>query len=140
MATATSIQTSVENTQTSQQCLRPPFNQTSHQIDARRMWSPSKINLAQSHQSRHLLLEPRLLRHLAAVLIGLRLRVALGEIDHPLLGGPAGSWYFSIRGWRSLRILLANEELIHCAKRQDERWRCAMASDTHHSKVFIILI
>ncbi len=39
---------------TSQQRLQSPIDQTSHQMDARRMWLPSKINLAQSHQSRQL--------------------------------------------------------------------------------------
>jgi hypothetical protein len=45
---------SKQGTQTSQQHLRSPIDQTSHQMDARRMWLPSKINLAQSHQSRQL--------------------------------------------------------------------------------------
>ncbi len=52
IATVTSFQTSAESTQTGQQCLRSPINQTSNQMDARRMWLPRKINMAQSHQSR----------------------------------------------------------------------------------------
>ncbi len=53
MATMTSIQISTKSTQTSQQCLLSPIHQTSHQMDACHMWLPSKIYLAQSHQSRH---------------------------------------------------------------------------------------
>jgi hypothetical protein len=34
--------------------LQSPINRTSHQMDARRLWLPSKINVAQSHQSRPL--------------------------------------------------------------------------------------
>ena len=54
MATAMSIQASAKGTQTSQQRLQPPIDQTSHQMDARRMWLSRKINMAQSHQSRQL--------------------------------------------------------------------------------------
>jgi hypothetical protein len=54
MATAISIQVNMKGTQTSLQRLGPSIDQTSHQMDARRMWLPSKINMAQSHQSRQL--------------------------------------------------------------------------------------
>jgi hypothetical protein len=50
MATVTPIQTSTENTKTSQQCLQSPIDQASHQMDARHLWLPFKIELAQSHQ------------------------------------------------------------------------------------------
>jgi hypothetical protein len=45
VATKEPIQTRVEGTTTGQQRLRPPINQTSHQMDARRMWIPSKNQL-----------------------------------------------------------------------------------------------
>jgi hypothetical protein len=51
VATEALIQTSLEGTMTGQQRLQPPINQTSHQMDARRMQIPGKINLAQSHKS-----------------------------------------------------------------------------------------
>ncbi len=54
MATVTSFQTSAKSTQTGQQRLRSPTDQTSNQMDARRMWLPHKIYMAQSHQSRQL--------------------------------------------------------------------------------------
>ncbi len=51
VATAASIQTNKESTLTNQQRLGSPVNQTSHQMDACRMWLPSKIDLDQGHQS-----------------------------------------------------------------------------------------
>ena len=54
LATETTIQTSTTGTTTGQQCIRPPIKQTSHQMDARRMWIPGKIDLDQSHKSRQL--------------------------------------------------------------------------------------
>ncbi len=51
VATKAPIQTSAEGTPTDQQRLQPPINQTSHQMDARRLWIPGKIDLAQSHES-----------------------------------------------------------------------------------------
>ena len=50
VATKVSIQTSAEGPPTGQQRLRPPINQTSHQMDARCMWIPGKIDMARGHK------------------------------------------------------------------------------------------
>jgi hypothetical protein len=39
---------------TGQQCLRPPFHRRSDQVDARGLWVPSKINMAQGGKGREL--------------------------------------------------------------------------------------
>jgi hypothetical protein len=50
VATKAPIQTSMKGPQTGQHCLQSPINQTGHQMDARRMWIPGKIGVAQGHK------------------------------------------------------------------------------------------
>jgi hypothetical protein len=51
LATTTPIQTGIEGTTTSKQCLGSTIYQASHQMDARLLWIPGQINLTQSYQS-----------------------------------------------------------------------------------------
>lgn len=50
VATEVPIRTSTEGPLTGKQRLRPPINQTGHQMDAHRMWIPGKIDVAQGHR------------------------------------------------------------------------------------------